>query len=149
MTRAERIEKELQEMREQRKLEKIDADKENKKTFWEAIKGFFTIDNTSGAPTQRNNNTKFEKDLEVIHWLQVGTMAAEQSRWQEAVICYDKAISIEPKNAMLWKCKAGALHCIHRFDEASMCINKSLLLDPNDSEARVLKKIIDEKVWVF
>lgn len=146
MTRAVRIEKELQEMREQRNLKKIDDEKGNKRTFLDVLKEFFTRDN---IPNQRKSNSIQEKEWEVSHWLQDGTIAAEQNRWQKAVICYNKAISISPNNAALWKCKAGALHCIHKFDEASMCINKSLSLDPNDSEAKTLKKIIDAKVWVF
>jgi tetratricopeptide (TPR) repeat protein len=97
------------------------------------------------SPKIKISRSNQEKKWDAHHWLAVGTIAGEQNRWLEALTAFDNGIFIAPGNPRLWKCKALALFSLHKYDSALTCIDRSLSIDPTDSEARTLRKMIIEK----
>lgn len=77
----------------------------------------------------------------VLHWIEVGTLAGEQCRYQEAIACFNNVIEIDPNNAIAWKCKAAALLAIANFSGALYCVDRSLAIK-FDNEASQLREMI-------
>ena len=57
----------------------------------------------------------------------------DDESYDDALICFEQALSIEPANPDLWNLKGIALRSLGRYDEALDCYNKSLDIDPRDN----------------
>ncbi len=56
-------------------------------------------------------------------------------RFEEAIVCFDKAIELNPNDIEALNNKGASLDYLKRHDEAIECFNKCLELDSNHSEA--------------
>jgi tetratricopeptide (TPR) repeat protein len=58
-----------------------------------------------------------------------------RGEYDEAIICYDKALEIDPNYATAWCFKGNALRTLKKYDEAIICYDKALEIDPNYATA--------------
>jgi len=61
-----------------------------------------------------------------------------EEKYQEAIVCYNKAIELNPNDENAWCFKGKCLSDMQRYEEAIVCYNKAIELNPND-----------EYVWNF
>ena len=64
-----------------------------------------------------------------------GKKLLDAENYNDAVSFFDQALSQDPTNADLWNYKGIALRSLGRYDEASDCYNKSLEIEPRDTES--------------
>jgi predicted O-linked N-acetylglucosamine transferase (SPINDLY family) len=67
--------------------------------------------------------------------LNLGNMYKELNRFDEALMCYEKSISINPSFVEAFNNKGNLLKEMNRFDEALMCYEKSISINPSFVEA--------------
>jgi len=58
-----------------------------------------------------------------------------KEKYEEAIVCYNKAIEINPNNENAWGWKGNCLSSMQRYEEAIVCFNKIIELNPNDEYA--------------
>lgn len=54
----------------------------------------------------------------------------QQKKFDEAIVCYDKLITIRPGNAKAHNGKGNALYGLKDYVEAIKCYNKAIEIDP-------------------
>ena len=64
-----------------------------------------------------------------------GKKLLEDTKFEEALACFEQALLLDQNNADLWNHKGIALRSIGRYDEALECFNRSLEIDPRDTTA--------------
>jgi len=67
--------------------------------------------------------------------IEKGTRLLEGAKYDEALECFDKVLSLDPKNTHAWNQKGVALRSLGRYDEAIECFNRSLEIVPKDLDA--------------
>lgn len=72
---------------------------------------------------------------EISILIEKGTRLLEDGKYDEALECFDKALSLDPKNTHAWNQKGVALRSLGRYDEAIECFNKALEIVPKDLDA--------------
>ena len=73
--------------------------------------------------------------MDVSTLVKSGKKYLDDGDYNSALSFVDQALSIEPINADLWNLKGIALRSLGRYDEASDCYNKSLEIEPTDTES--------------
>lgn len=73
--------------------------------------------------------------MNVDELIKSGKKYLDEGNYNNALSFFDQALSIEPTNADLWNLKGIALRSLGRYDEASDCYNKSLEIEPRDTES--------------
>jgi tetratricopeptide (TPR) repeat protein len=75
-----------------------------------------------------------ERSSEAVRmdWHEKGNRESEVGRFKEAVLCYDKALAINPRVAGTWRDKGAALSKAGELAEAIKSYDKSLDLNPSD-----------------
>ena len=56
-------------------------------------------------------------------------------KYNEAIVCYDKVVKIDPNNANAWGNKGVALDKLGKYEEAVECYDKALEIDPKYVDA--------------
>ncbi len=77
--------------------------------------------------------------LDAAGWVQEGQRFSQNSQYDRAIGCFDKALTINPKHAAAWSGKARALATRGERDEAVKCLNEALAIDPNDGQLKALR----------
>ena len=54
-----------------------------------------------------------------------------EEKYQEAIVCYNKAIELNPNDENAWCFKGKCLSDMQRYEEAIVCYNKAIELNPN------------------
>jgi len=75
-------------------------------------------------PAERN-------ELEWWEWVNKAGSLNTLGRYEEGMRCCDKALELDPRNAMAWNSKGSSLDNLGRFDEAILCFDKALEIDPH------------------
>ena len=70
-----------------------------------------------------------------VFWLHKGVSLGALARHEEAIVCYDKALAIDPQDAYAWNNKGVSLAALGRRDEAIICYERALVIDPQDAKA--------------
>lgn len=78
-----------------------------------------------------------------VIWYDQGALLANLKRYEEAIVSYDKAISLELNQSSresdtiyhAWTGKGYALSCLRHYDEAFTSLDKAIELKPNNSLA--------------
>ena len=73
--------------------------------------------------------------MDVSTLVESGKKYLDDGDYNSALSFFDQALSIEPINADLWNLKGITLRSLGRYDEASDCYNKSLEIEPRDTES--------------
>jgi tetratricopeptide (TPR) repeat protein len=68
-------------------------------------------------------------------WVQKGVSAAKRGRFQEAVGAYDRALAINPNNALVCNWRGYALYRNQQYEEAADTLRRAISLDPSYAEA--------------
>ncbi|CAD8166212.1 unnamed protein product [Paramecium pentaurelia] len=68
--------------------------------------------------------------------LQEGVALHNLNEYQEAIECYDKAISMNPKYDKAWYNKGLALNNLNKYQEAFECYDKAISINPKHDKAR-------------
>ena len=71
----------------------------------------------------------------VAFWCNRGLSLFSLGRIKEAGTCFDKALAIDPRDAMSWCNKGGVFVEQNEFEEAIACFNKTLGIDPQHALA--------------
>ncbi len=72
---------------------------------------------------------------EIPALIEKGTRHLEDAKYDEAIECFDRVLSLDPKNTHAWNQKGVALRSLGRYDEAIECFNKALEIVPKDLDA--------------
>ena len=72
---------------------------------------------------------------EIPALIEKGTRLLEDAKYDEALECFNKILSLDPKNTHAWNQKGVALRSLGRYDEAIECFNKALEIVPKDLDA--------------
>ena len=65
----------------------------------------------------------------------LGKEQLNRGNYNNALNFFEQAISLDQKDPDLWNLKGIALRSLGRYDEAILCFNKSLSIDPRDKNA--------------
>lgn len=68
-------------------------------------------------------------------WVSIGNVLTTLGRDNEAVQAFDKAIEIDPKDAMAWYDKGTALYSLNQYNESIQALDKALEINPQFSIA--------------
>jgi tetratricopeptide (TPR) repeat protein len=71
--------------------------------------------------------------LTAFDWVNEGLSLASQNKTEEAIICYDIAIELDPNCTIAWGNKADALDKLGKYSEALKCYGNFIRLDPTVS----------------
>src|ERR1035438_446717 len=69
----------------------------------------------------------------------------ENDRYEDGLFLSNKLVDVFPYNSEYWLKKGVMLNGLYRFEEAMECYNKSLSLNPCDSETLIDKAATDRK----
>ena len=64
--------------------------------------------------------------------VKLGKTNLDDANYIDALIFFEKALTLAKDNADLWNLKGVALRSLGRYQEASDCYKKSLELEPRD-----------------
>lgn len=67
--------------------------------------------------------------------VQKGDKFVDDGKYEEALLHYEEALTLEPNEPNLLNKKGVALRSLGRYDEAIECFNKSLKISPRDLDA--------------
>ena len=67
--------------------------------------------------------------------VQKGDKFLDDGKYEEALLYYEEALTLEPNEPDLLNKKGVALRSLGRYDEAIECFNKSLKISPRDLDA--------------
>jgi len=71
----------------------------------------------------------------VEEWYKQGLWVIRPEEYEEAIMCYDKALDINPKYANAWYNKGLALYKQKKYEKAIMCYAKDLDFNHYDADA--------------
>jgi serine/threonine protein kinase/Tfp pilus assembly protein PilF len=71
----------------------------------------------------------------VAFWSDKGGSLGALGRFEEAIACFDRALAIEPRDAMAWSNKGAVLVELGRCEDAIACFDKALASDPRHALA--------------
>ena len=75
-------------------------------------------------------------------WVELGICLLEVRRYEETIVCWDKALALDPKSAGAWTAKGMTLSALGRYEEALPCLDEALALDPKFADAWNNKGIV-------
>ena len=75
-------------------------------------------------------------------WYEKGNELLNNGDYNEAIVCYDKAIEIDPEYRDPWYNKGLALAKQSKYEESIECFDKALEIDPDFTPAREAKQIV-------
>jgi tetratricopeptide (TPR) repeat protein len=72
------------------------------------------------------------KPDDALNYILKGQVLHSMEQYNEAILAFDRATSLDPSRWDVWSMKAGSLAKINKFDEAIISINKGMELAPNE-----------------
>jgi tetratricopeptide (TPR) repeat protein len=78
--------------------------------------------------------------------MRAGVEFGRQDRHKDALACFDRALSINPKDNQAWANKGHALQGLSRDSEAKTCYKRALELNPTDAHALFAKGLLHERL---
>ncbi len=67
-------------------------------------------------------------------WEELGLCLLGVRRYEETIVCWDKALTLNPESTMAWIGKGTALSSLGRYEEALPYWDKALALDPESAD---------------
>jgi len=104
-----------------------------------------TRNNTNKIHTKLIENIKSYNSPEkrkILSFIQTGAELTQIGNYMNAIICYDKALEIDPDDSNVLVNKGDALTNLGRYEEAMKCYDKVLSQKPNSSMALYNKACI-------
>jgi tetratricopeptide (TPR) repeat protein len=119
---------------------------------------FFIVDQTTGnnvrlslsTPPQTLNKRDAMKifgdhPVNAEYWFNRGYILMQLKNYEDALVAFDRSISIRSNSAYPWKFKSEALYELKRYEEAFNAITRAIELHSNESQWYLLRKKITEK----
>jgi tetratricopeptide (TPR) repeat protein len=75
------------------------------------------------------------KELEAWEWSNKGISLGSLGRYEEAIVCLDTALELDPRCVAVWGNKGASLDILGRHEEAIHCYDKALELNPRNAAA--------------
>jgi tetratricopeptide (TPR) repeat protein len=75
------------------------------------------------------------ENVDVFEFNNKGVSLANLGRIEEAIICFDQALKIDPRHVTSLNNKALILNNLGRYEEAVRCLDKALKIDPRYAKA--------------
>jgi len=75
------------------------------------------------------------QELEAWEIVNKGVALGNLGKFDEAIVCFDRALEINPEYAEAWYNKGFALGNLGKFDEAIVCYDRALEINPEYAEA--------------
>ena len=69
-----------------------------------------------------------------VLWFNKGKVYFDHKNYEEAISCFDRALTLNLQYADAWSYKGFALNRLKRFEEAIACFDKTLSINPQDPE---------------
>ena len=76
-------------------------------------------------------------------WSSAGNLLKQERNYTGAIVAYNKALEIDPKDKQAWVDKGDVLNLLENYNGAIVAYNKALEIDPNYTNAW------DGKGWVL
>jgi tetratricopeptide (TPR) repeat protein len=83
---------------------------------------------------KQNNTQEFTPD-----WMAEGDAFYKERQYNDALVCYTKAVELQPKNALAWHNQSQALVMCLNYPESIISCNKALELNPKNAATWFLK----------
>lgn len=103
----------------------------------ERFGGFRELRKALEAIFEETTGRKFEKPQigrqTVDLWHKKGVSFLALKRHQEAIVCYDRALQIDPRYTFAWTGKGVALDELGQYEDAIECYDKALAINPRDA----------------
>ena len=83
-------------------------------------------------------------------WCALGLAMGDLERYEEALVCFDKALELKVDNERTWYNKGVTLSNLGKFEDALECYNRALRLNPGMAEAHFGKASAPQtprKIW--
>ena len=77
---------------------------------------------------------KFANSREAKTWLKKGNELLDETKYEEAILCYEKVFEKDPKNKWAWINKGFALAELTRQEEAILCFEKATEMYPTSAQ---------------
>jgi tetratricopeptide (TPR) repeat protein len=84
---------------------------------------------------------RIDEKTKAWEWNNKGANFNSLGRHEEAIVCHDRALEIDPRYAPAWNNKGGSLALLGRYEEAIVCYDRALEIDPRDAAAWTNKGI--------
>ena len=81
-------------------------------------------------PEEENIDIEGEED-----WNSKGIRLSFAGKYNEAILCFDKAIERKPDDRTAWFNKGNVLYNLGRYDEAILCFDRVIEINPNDDSS--------------
>jgi tetratricopeptide (TPR) repeat protein len=123
----------------------VDVYLDGQKIFTE----YFSI--SGGQSTVSSGNQSFAPVIEQLTAEEIlaeaeffiqGLDLGGSGRYDEAIQAFDKAIEINPQDAVVWFFKGAALSELGKYDEANQAFDKAIEINPQDAEAWYYKGLV-------
>ena len=72
----------------------------------------------------------FSEELNMVQEVYKGVSLSELGKYQQAIVCFDKFLSVSPKTVEAWACKGEALAKMGKNSDALACFDHALGLEP-------------------
>jgi len=79
------------------------------------------------------------EDKDASFWSDKGTRLLQLEQYSQALVCFEKALDVDPDSEAHWENTAMCLGSMSRHEEALSCIESALGLAPEDSHLICLK----------
>jgi tetratricopeptide (TPR) repeat protein len=66
----------------------------------------------------------------------------EKKKYDEAVICFDKALQLDEKNAKILFNKGNTLMCQGKYKESLECFDKALKIEPSNDYVKYNRETV-------
>ena len=88
-----------------------------------------------------------DKIDEADEWYNRGVALQDKEKYEEAIVCYDNAIKLNPKNSAAPRNNKGnSLYALEKYEEAITCHDETIRLNPEDPTAWYNKGIALKKL---
>ena len=82
-------------------------------------------------------------------WFNKGNSLDELGRNDEAIACYDKALSIDRQYDEAWNNKGGTLLALGQLEAAIVCFDNALAIEPRDATRWFNKAYAEDELGRF
>ncbi len=72
--------------------------------------------------------------LEALQYNKKGDDFFDAENYEEALLCFNKAVELEPTNGEFWKNKGAVLEELEKSEDALVCYDKAVQLEPTNGE---------------
>jgi tetratricopeptide (TPR) repeat protein len=78
-------------------------------------------------------------ELEIMQWNDTGASLESLGRYQDALVCYDRALALNSRDDLTWVHRGTVLETLGRTDDALACCDHALQLNPRSEPALVAR----------